>query len=104
MIFEARMACILGQGSILPVKMQGTALLDLIATCSIVIDSSSRAPRSNAPRGVDVHVVSATVIHEKIVIIGRETMGFAIIGLQSSTSLKRHLKYWHFVLHDIWSF
>jgi hypothetical protein len=34
--------------------------LDPIATCSIVMDSSSRAPRSNAPRGVDVHVVSAT--------------------------------------------
>jgi len=39
--------------------------------------------------------------NEKIAIIGRETMGFVIIGLQSSTSLKRHLKRWHFVLHDI---
>ena len=27
-------------------------------------------------------------LYEKIAIIGRETMGFAIIGLQSSTSLK----------------
>ena len=39
---------------------------------------------------------------EKIAIIGRETTSFAIIGLQSSTSLKRHLKRWHFVLDDIW--
>ena len=42
--------------------------------------------------------------NEKTVIIGRETMGFAIIGLQSSTSLKQHLKRWHFILYDIWSF
>jgi len=38
---------------------------------------------------------------EKIVIIGRETMQFVIIGFQTSILLKRLLKCWHFVIHDI---
>jgi putative exporter of polyketide antibiotics len=35
---------------------------------------------------------------EKFAIMGLQTMGFAIIGLQSSTSLKRPLKRWHFAI------
>ena len=46
----------------------------------------------------------SVILQEKIAIIARETKDFVIIGLQSSTSLKRPLKHWHFVLHDIWFF
>ena len=48
--------------------------------------------------------LEATSPVEKIAIIGRETMRFAIIELQTSTSLKGPMKRWHFVIHDIWSF
>ncbi|OEL28581.1 hypothetical protein BAE44_0010400 [Dichanthelium oligosanthes] len=44
------------------------------------------------------------VLHQKFAIIGLQTMGFAIIGLQSWTSLKRPLKRWHFGIIGFWSF
>ena len=50
------------------------------------------------------HTVQHPRPREKIAIIGLQTMRFAVIGPQSSTSLKRPLKRWHFILHDIWSF
>ena len=67
-------------------------------------DSQEECGCMHCVANVERYAMISALPSEKIAIIGRETMRFTIIGLQTSTSLKRPLKRWHFVIHDIWSF